>query len=179
MALAFSAQGCAQQVGEYQVSSEDRQPIDIRRGMSTFAHFCYGTAPSFDNLEDEALSGNFNLMPNGWLEHSNYELSMVVRDYENYKNCQFIFVSDQSVKEFEESMKYPFKAKEIPKAESPKLYRSDAAAKALESFINRTFVSKTTFDGDVPAVFYGYILNSPSNSVGKNSFALFLYVEKK
>lgn len=152
----------------------DEQPVEIRRGVSTFVHFCYGTAPSFDKLEDEALSGSYKLKPNGWLEHSNLQISVVVRDYSDFKSCQLTFTSDQPVRVFEEHMRYPFNARQVSKAELRTLYGSEFRKNKIDNLINRAFASKTTFDGGVPAMFYGYVLDTQENPAGRNSFGLIL-----
>ncbi len=177
--LLSSVQGCTTPSKELQVTSQDREPVEIRVGMGTFAHFCYKKAPSFTGFEEEALSGNFNRIQNGWLEHSDFEASMVVRDHGDLRNCQFTFVSNQPVSVFEEHLEYPFNATEVPKAVSRDLYRSDFHSRKYKGLIDRTFIGKTTFDGDVPAMFFGYVFENPEAQVGENTFGLILQVAKE
>lgn len=79
---------------------------------------------------------------------------------------------------FEENMRHPFNAREVSKSESRRLYRSDFQLGKYKGLTSRTFVSKTTFDGDVPAVFYGYAFDTGENPAGKNSFGLILQVSQ-
>jgi len=164
---------------ENQVTSQDGKPLDIRRGASTFAHFCYGTAPSFAGLEEEALSGSYERAQNGWLEHFEFNLDMVVRDHGDFKSCQLNFESQQPVNVFEEIMAHPFNARELPKAEYRKLFRSEFDTRAFDFRINKVFASRATFaDRDTSAMFYGFVLDNPQTQAGANSFGLILQVEQ-
>lgn len=179
MAIVYSVQACTLPAKETTIFPKDRQPVKIEVGLTTFVEFCYKSGPSFSNVEDRALSGNYKLGPSGWLEHSDSDVSLLVRDHNNFKACQLIFTSDQSTRIFEKNMETPFNAKEVAKADFHKLYRSEGLAVTYKNIIKRIFVSKTTFDGDVPAIFYGTILDGPDIPQGQNSFALFVLVDKE
>lgn len=170
---------CASPAKNDRILLEVRKPVKIEPAVATFVDFCYGSAPSFDNVETKARSGSYKLTTNGWLEHSDFGISMVVRDHKDFKTCQFAFISNQPPSFFEEQMANPFNARELSKSDAGKLFQSQSFLARYQNPPSKIFIGKTTFNDNIPATLYGYIFDNPNTQEQYNSYGLLLQVARQ
>ncbi|MEX0350723.1 MAG: hypothetical protein AB3N15_14980 [Paracoccaceae bacterium] len=170
-------QSCTNPAREYTIEVEDRQPVDIDLGLGTFVDLCYGSAPAFEDAEIDRFSRDFERKPNGWFEHSKFALDFLLREHKDRYSCQFSFMSEESVQEFEKHMRIPFNAKEYSKAEFQKLIYANINSVPFENRVEKRFASRTKID-DAPAMFYGFVFSTPTIPKGATWFGVILQVDK-
>ncbi len=143
--------------------------------FATFVGLCYRLAPGFEDFNEEAIALGFRLSPNGWLNHKDGNMTIVLREHATHDSCQFAFSATGGDRAFVKRLETPFNANEISKENYLRLLSLPPGT--LSGVRARSFLAKTNFGGK-DAFLTGLILRDADSRLIDGGYSLKLQVAK-